>query len=286
MRCNGVTRVGKRCSVTSSSNWTDDHGRLVAGPLQKGGELCLIHAKPFCTRPTQLDFNRMVVFMLDLETTGVDIENDRVVEIAAVHAHGDIRMKGEAFSTTIRVEPGILESRGKDASKVHGITDEEIKQGPTFREAWTRLLKWIDDVANITVQGEDSDDDMGLPTLLEDPIIVLAAHNGIRFDFPMLLCELLRHGISTMILERWYFVDTLQVFKSLNEYGCTKLQCTAKDLMIDSGHAHRALDDCIALRRIAVILAERIGISMKELLSRFLVELDLASSAAQLAMLM
>ena len=38
-RCKGITRVGKHCSVTSSSNWIDDHGRLVAGPLQKGGEI-------------------------------------------------------------------------------------------------------------------------------------------------------------------------------------------------------------------------------------------------------
>ena len=89
-----------------------------------------------------------------------------------------------------------------------------------------------------------------------------------------------------MILEQWYFVDTLQVFKSLNEYGCIKLQCTAKDLMIDSGHAHRALDDCIVLWRITSILAERVGISMKRLLSMFLVELDVVSSTAQLTMLM
>ena len=57
-------------------------------------------------------------------------------------------------------------------------------------------------------------------------------------------------------------------------------------MMIDSGHAHRALDDCIVLWRITDIFAERIGISMKELLSRFSVELDLASSTAQLSMLM
>jgi len=226
----------------------------------------------------------MVVFMLDLETTGIDITKDRIVEIAAVHAHGDIRMKGESFSTTVCVDDIILKERGKEASKVHGITDEEIAQGPPFKEAWMRFVKWIDDVANITIKDEDSDDEM--ITFLEDPIIVLAAHNGFRFDFPFLLCELLRNDISTTIWEQWYFVDTLQLFRSLNEYGCIKLQCTAQLMIIDSGNAHRALDDCIVLWRITNVFAERIGISMKELLSRFSVELDLASSTAQLTMLM
>ncbi len=143
-RCIGITRVGKHCSVTSSSNWIDDHGRLVAGPLQKGGEFCLFHAKPFCTKPTRLDnVDQMVVFMLDLETTGVDIVNDYIVELAAVHAHGDIRMKGEAFSTTVWVDPDIVRSRGTQAFKVHGITDEEIHQGAAFKEVCTRFLSQL-----------------------------------------------------------------------------------------------------------------------------------------------
>ena len=224
--------------------------------------------------------------MIDLETTGIDITNDRIVEIAAVRTHKDIRMKGECFSTTVCVDHMILESRGEEASQVHGITDQEIRHGPTFKEAWMRFLKWVDDIVNMTIQDEDSDDDMRQPTLLEDPIIVLAAHNGFKFDFPMLLCELLRNDISTIILEQWYFIDTLQLFGSLNKYGCIKLQCTAKDMMIDSGHAHRALDDCIVLWRVTNIFAERIGISMTELLSRFAVALDLCSSTAQLTMLM
>jgi len=143
----------------------------------------------------------MVVFMLDLETTGVDIVNDRVVEIAAVRAHRDVCMKGESFSTTVCVDPLTLEIRNQEASKVHGITDEEIKQGPTFKGAWMRFVKWVDDVANSAIKDEDSDDEMREPTFLEDPIIVLAAHNGFRFDFPLLLCELLRNSMSTTLWE-------------------------------------------------------------------------------------
>jgi len=63
------------------------------------------------------------------------------------------------------------------------------------------------------------------------------------------------------------------------------MQCTANDAMIDSGHAHKALDDCIVVWRITHIFAERVGISMEELLTRFSVELDLAPSTTQLTTL-
>jgi len=88
------------------------------------------------------------------------------------------------------------------------------------------------------------------------------------------------------MFEQWYFVDTLHVFKDLNQYGCIKLQCLARDTMTDPGHAHRALDDVIALREITHIFAQRIGASIQHLLSCYLVELDLASSIAQLTVLM
>ena len=71
IQCKGITRAGKRCAVTSKSNWTIDSGTLVAGPLLKGGEYCLLHAKPFLTKASQVeDFEQMVIFVVDLETTG------------------------------------------------------------------------------------------------------------------------------------------------------------------------------------------------------------------------
>ena len=81
-------------------------------------------------------------------------------------------------------------------------------------------------------------------------------------------------------------MDTLHLFKELNQHGCIKFQCLARDTNTDPGDAHRALDDCIALRRIANIFAQRHGISMKRLLSFFLMELDLNSSVAQLNTMM
>ena len=66
VRCKGITKAGNQCSVTSSSSWVDDNGRLVAAPLCRDGDFCAFHAKPFCVKPILLDsFESMVVFILD-----------------------------------------------------------------------------------------------------------------------------------------------------------------------------------------------------------------------------
>ena len=176
-----------------------------------------------------------------------------------------------------------------EAFKVHGITNEEIQQSPSFEEVWYRFEKWIMDVTNSTTKHNepDSDDnDTELPTLLESPCVVLTAHNGIKFDFPLLLCELLRHQIPTTIFKYWHFVDTLHVFKDLHQHSCIKLQCLARDTHTDPGNAHRALDDCIALCSIFHLFTNRLDISMKRLFSFYLIELDLESNIAQLTTLM
>ena len=126
-QCQGITRVGKRCSITACSKLANDGGRLASGPLLRGGDYCLFHAKPFCTRPVDLEESPCyLVVMLDLETTGTDISNDRIVEFAASQCPADSRFFGGAFSTVVHVEPGVLETRGDAATPVHGISNEEI----------------------------------------------------------------------------------------------------------------------------------------------------------------
>ena len=185
-RCSGTTRAGKHCSIAESCTLTDDRGRLVAEPLRRGGDYCVFHAKPFSAEPTFLDDGRTVVLVfLDLESTGVDIARDRIVELAAVHAPVDVRFLGGGFSTLVRVDPTILKERGSAAAVVHGITDEEIALGTNFVVAWDRFVHWTEDLLNIAVtqSGEDSDDDdhvNSLPRMpVEPPILLLAAHNGV-----------------------------------------------------------------------------------------------------------
>ena len=130
-RCCGITRAGKPCSIDTASRLTDDNGRLVAEPFRCGGIYCIFHAKPFVTRPVQNERHCIVIF-LDLESTGVDIFEDRIVEITAVHAPQDPRLLGASFSTTVNVDADLLKERGVAAAAVHGFTNEEITAGPSF----------------------------------------------------------------------------------------------------------------------------------------------------------
>ncbi len=82
--------------------------------------------------------------------------------------------------------------------------------------------------------------------------LLVLVHNGFRFDFALLLFECQRHSLSWSPLERWLFVDTLEVLRGFGVEdlgGCLQLQCLARVAGGAEGlRAHRALDDCVALR--------------------------------------
>ena len=61
-------------------------GNLVAEPLKRGGSHCLYHAVYFCAR--EVVVQDTVVVFLDLETTGLSILTDNIVEIGVVDEHG------------------------------------------------------------------------------------------------------------------------------------------------------------------------------------------------------
>ena len=66
----------------------------------------------------------------------------------------------------------------------------------------------------------------------------------VRFDFPLLLFEVLRHALSCAPFEHWLFVDTLDVLRGVGGKSCLKLQCLVREMAEASDlRAHRALDD-------------------------------------------
>ena len=103
----------------------------------------------------------------------------------------------------------------------------------------------------------------------------------------MLLFELARHGMSWAPLQHWLFVDTLALVQACGAAslgGCSKLQCLVR------GHcqglqAHRALDDCIALRLVVQGVAESYGVRTLDLLRPLVLRLDANASAAQMSSL-
>ena len=138
---------------------------------------------------------------------------------------------------------------------------------------------------------DESEDELPLYPRPPDspPSLLLVGHNGFRFDFAVLLFECHRHRLPTAPFRHWFFVDTLHVLESAKaELGgaCFKLQCLVT-VAVDTQElrAHRALDDCIALRHVMHSVASRIGCSVTDLLRQFAFRWDEQASSAQVAAL-
>ena len=111
-----------------------------------------------------LQLEKPIVFF-DLETTGVNIGTDRIVEISILKVFPN----GNKESKTWLVNPEI--EIPKEASDIHGITNEQVVTEPTFKQL----------AAEVNALIGDSD---------------LAGFNSNRFDIPLLAEELMRAGID------------------------------------------------------------------------------------------
>ena len=254
----------------------DSNGRLVAGPLRRGSPYCLLHAKPFMHYPA-VPTGPIVLLLLDLETTGTDVGRCRIIEIAAAQAVDRPGLPGACFGQVVRVPDEILRApEAQAASAIHGIAEAEITTSHAFPIVWARFLDFVERILNDYIQDDTSDSDHeepGPPRMPDEPpALLVAAHNGYvvldcsrhmhllsrhwppnmhnlhffprryRFDFAVLLAEIVRHELALTPFRRWLFVDTLTILDaSKDEVGsCLKLQClvrhygNAKDL-----RAHR-----------------------------------------------
>ena len=116
----------------------------------------------------------------DLETTGINVGKDRIVEISVLKVYPN----GNKESKTLRVNPGI--PIPVEASSVHGITDEDVANEPSFKEIAPQIWEMM----------KDSD---------------IAGYNSNRFDVPLLAEEFLRNGFD-FDLEKHRLVDVQVIF--------------------------------------------------------------------------
>ena len=159
----------------------------------------------------QLNLKNPLVFF-DLETTGIDIAKDRIVEISMVK----VMPNGEEIVKTRRINPGM--PIPPESTAIHGITDEDVKDCPKFKEIAKSLAAQI--------EGCD-----------------LAGFNSNRFDIPMLAEEFLRAGVD-VDLNRRKFIDVQTIFHKMEQRNLTaayKFYCN-KDLT----NAHSAEADTMA----------------------------------------
>jgi len=131
-----------------------------------------------------LQLTRPIAF-IDLETTGINISTDRIVEIAIVKIMPD----GTQVPKRKLINP--LMPIPASSSAIHGITDDMVKDAPSFKQ-----------VANEVKQFMDSCD--------------LGGYNSNRFDIPMLIEEFLRIGMDFQTEGR-KFVDVQKIFHMMEQ---------------------------------------------------------------------
>jgi DNA polymerase-3 subunit epsilon len=127
----------------------------------------------------ELKLRRPLAF-IDLETTGINVSADRIVEISVLK----LNPNGNEEWLTTRINPEM--PIPPKSSAIHGITDKDIADSPTFKEIAKKLAAFL--------EGTD-----------------LAGYNAIKFDIPVLAEEFLRANIDFNFLKRKY-VDVQVIF--------------------------------------------------------------------------
>ena len=185
-----------------------DPGDLELGPGD-GGALGLalgtFKALQLATSRTLRDAFRDFV-AVDVETTDNDAHHCEVIELGAVRVRNGEPVAD--FHTLVRPRGPV----SPKAKEVHGYGDDDLRGAPTFEDVWPRFHAFV---------GGD----------------LLVAHNGIRFDFPVML----RQAKGLPGAEGLVTFDTLPLARALHP-GSRKLADLAHAFGIDAGRSHHVLD--------------------------------------------
>ncbi|HTD94062.1 MAG TPA: 3'-5' exonuclease [Chitinophagaceae bacterium] len=155
---------------------------------------------------------------IDLETTGTNLGSDRIVEIAIVKIlpDGTRSVKRKLLNPEIPIS--------KISSEIHGITNEMVKDAPTFRQVANELKQVLD--------GCD-----------------IAGYNSNRFDIPLLVEEFLRIEVEFDMKGR-KLVDVQKVFHQMEQrtlsaaykFYCNKTLEGAHGAEVDASATHEVLE--------------------------------------------
>jgi DNA helicase II / ATP-dependent DNA helicase PcrA len=184
-------------------------------PLERGAEPSVIALLfKLCQAVMARETTNLLVnyVALDLETTGLDIANCDLVEIAAVRVRAGqpVAEFHQLIKPRQPISPG--------ATQVHGLTEKDLQQAPEFNQIAPDFMDFI---------GNDT----------------LVAHNGIAFDFPCLRRKL--KEVGRVLTNDLY--DTLPLAAQLYPEKSWKLDALAHYFNIPRPTQHRALEDTQAL---------------------------------------
>lgn len=156
-----------------------------------------------------LQLKRPLVF-IDLETTGVNLATDRIVEIAIVKVFPDASksVKRKIINPQMAIP--------RSSSDIHGITDEMVKDAPIFKQVANELKQFIDDAD-------------------------FSGYNSNRFDIPLLMEEFLRAGLTIDMTNR-RMLDVQHIFHMMEKrtlgaaykFYCDKELADAHSAQVDA----------------------------------------------------
>ncbi len=182
-----------------------------------------------------LQLNRPIAF-LDLETTGVSLSADRIIEIAIIKIlpDGSRQVKRKLINPEMAIP--------KSSTDIHGITDEMVKDAPTFKQAGNEIKQYL----------ENCD---------------LGGYNSNRFDIPILMEEFLRAGMEVDLSNR-RMIDVQHIFYTMEPRTLTaayKFYCQKE--LINAHSAEADVDATIDVFLSQLQKYEKLGNSVDSVLA-------------------
>ncbi len=181
-----------------------------------------------------LELKRPIAF-IDLETTGVSLSSDRIVEIAIIKIlpDGSRQTKRKLINPQMPIP--------KSSTDIHGITDEMVKDAPTFKQAGNEIKQYL----------ENCD---------------LGGYNSNRFDIPILMEEFLRAGMEVDLSNR-RMIDVQHIFYTMEPRTLSaayKFYCSKE--LINAHSAEADVDATIDVLMSQVKRYEQLGNSVDTIL--------------------
>jgi DNA polymerase-3 subunit epsilon len=155
----------------------------------------------------ELKLKRPIAF-LDLETTGVNVSCDRIVELSVLK----VSPNGKEEWMSTRINPGV--PIPPKVTAIHGITDKDVECAPAFKDVAKKLATFL--------EGCD-----------------LAGYNAIKFDIPMLAEEFLRVNVDFNFVRRRY-VDAQVIFHKKEQRTLTAAYQFYCNRNLESAHSSKA----------------------------------------------
>ncbi len=177
------------------------------------------------------------IAFFDLETTGVNLSSDRIVDIAIIKLmpDGSRQVKRKFINPEMPIPP--------QSTEIHGITDEMVKDAPTFKQVANELKMFFE---NCDIGG----------------------YNSNRFDIPILMEEFLRAKIDVDLSTR-KLIDVQHIFYSMEPRTLTaayKFYCSKE--LVNAHSAEADVDATIEVLQAQIEKYQDLGNTVETILKR------------------